>query len=69
MTITQTVLQLTAHPLLLRLAMVAAAITFFIALNALAKGVSESHWLFGDRTAHEALRAEERQVVAVAYFW
>ncbi len=69
MTITQTVLQLTAHPLLLRLAIVAATITFFVALNALAKRVSESRRLFGGRTAHEAFRAEERKVVAVAYFW
>jgi len=69
MTITQTVLQLTAHPLLLRLAIVAATITFFVALNALAKRVSESRQLFGARAENETRRAEERKVVAVAYFW
>lgn len=69
MTITQTVLQLAAHPLLLRLALVAAAIAFSLALYALAERPAGSRRLFGSRTDPEAAPDEPRQVIAVPYFW
>lgn len=69
MTLTNSVLLLTAHPLMLRLVLVAAAVVFFAALNAVAKRLFESRRLFGNGQASDESAQETRKVVNVAYFW
>ena len=65
MTLTQIILQLTAHPLLLRLVLVATVVAFSLALYAIAERLARSRQLFDNETAPE----EPRRVLAVAYFW
>ena len=69
MTLTNSVLLLTAHPLLLRFVLVAAAIAFFAVLNAIAKRLFESRRLFGNDQARDESAQETRKVVNVACFW
>lgn len=69
MTLTDPVLQLTAHPFLLRLVLVAIAIAFFVALHVLANWLFESRRLFERKTESDELREESRTVINVAYFW
>ena len=69
MTLTDSVLQLTGHPLLLRLVLVAAAIAFFAVLNTIATRLFESRRLFGNGRASDESAQVTRKVVNVAYFW
>lgn len=69
MTLTNSVLQLTAHPLLLRLVLVALAVAFFVALNAIAGWLFESRRLFGNGTEDDEHPEKSRGVINVAYFW
>jgi len=69
MTLTDSVLQLTGHPLLLRLVLVAAAVAFFAVLNAIATRLFESRRLFGNGQARDESAQEPRKVVNVACFW
>jgi len=69
MTLTNSVLQLTAHPLLLRFVLVVLAVAFFAALNAIAKRLFESHRLFGNGREGGAFAEKSRSVVYVPYFW
>lgn len=69
MTLTDSVLQLTGHPLLLRLVLVALAIALFLVLNTIAKGLFESRRRFGNGHASDESVQETRKVVNVAYFW
>jgi hypothetical protein len=69
MTLTDSVLQLTAHPFLLRLVLVVIAVAFFVALSAITNRLFESSRLFESKTENEELREKSRTVINVAHFW